>query len=300
MPRVLGSVLHGITSDLCRALALRLLQVASKRPRREDVPATAPKTHRVERGDMEGVLAPPVLPDEQESVVLADMYATIAAAGGGFTPQKCLSARTSTKQTHMYVCDDCANTFLRSTNHANLRSHKGGQGCTSHLEAHKATRPLDKFLRKDAVVSVNNDRPPNPAILCQGFFRQRVAWRDEVLDTTLLHDAPTTAQWIPYPHNQFSEVRRNADVPFEHKGTIKSRDCALFATKPNSSAPTFTYVWLTSICKPQRESEHLPRATLTRCSSVDVHPIHYCDSLHPFSTSRAHLSTMVFLLLPTT
>jgi len=296
VPRVLGSVLHGITSDLCRALALRLLQVASKRPRREDVPATAPKTHRVERGDMEGVLAPPVLPDEQESVVLADMYATIAAAGGGFTPQKCLSARTSTKQTHMYVCDDCANTFLRSTNHANLRSHKGGQGCTSHLEAHKATRPLDKFLRKDAVVSVNNDRPPNPAILCQGFFRQRVAWRqpDEVLDTTLLHDAP--AQWIPYPHNQFSEVRCNADVPFEHKGTIKSRDCALFATKPNSSAPTFTYVWLTSICKPQRESEHLPRATLTLAAPASMYT-QYTIAIVCILSLRV---VPIFQLLPTT
>lgn len=171
------------------------------------------------------------------------MHATIAAAGGGFTPRKRLSSSTPTKQTLMYVCDVCASTFSCSTNHANLRSHKGGQGCTSHLEAHKATRPLDKFLRKGAVVSGNNDRPPNPAMVCQGFFRQRVTWHGEVLDTTLLHDAPATAQWIPHPHNQFSEVRRNADVPVEHKGTIKSRGCTFFATKPNSSAPTYTYVW---------------------------------------------------------
>jgi hypothetical protein len=144
---VLGSVLHGTTSDLYRAYALRLLQVASKRPRQEDVPATVPKTRRVERGDRKVFWRHLYYPKSKRAWCWR-ICTYHCRAGGGFTPRKRLSSSTSTKQTYMYVCDVCANTFLRSTNHANLRSHKGGQGCTRLLEAHKATRLLDKFLRK--------------------------------------------------------------------------------------------------------------------------------------------------------
>jgi hypothetical protein len=93
----------------------------------------------------------------------------------------------------------------------------------------------------------------------------------------------------------FNEVKR----PSSH-GRVKSINptprliglCKKLFLSPTVRTYFLVYdvVWLTSICKRQRESEHLPRATLTRCSSVDVHPIHYCDSLHPFATSRAHLS----------
>jgi hypothetical protein len=98
-----------------------------------------------------------------------------------------------------------------------------------------------------------------------------------------MYSTPATAEWGSHPRHQFTEVRRDADVSVEYKGTIKSRLCTgLPGTNTNSSAPTCTHVWL------------------TRRSSVNVHSLQCRGSLRALSTQVTRGGSLKKGLLQTT